>query len=331
MITVMPNQSKVRVAICVCTFRRRRLLREVLLGLSQLTFRKVHAPRITIIVVDNDELASAEEVCRSASLRWPIEYAVESTRGITYARNRAVVESGPVDFVAFIDDDEVPSAEWLDELLYAQGKFSADVVSGPVLPRYEAEIPKWVKAGRFFEGRVCATGSLQNTAATNNVLIGTHVFHDVPGFDHAFAVSGAEDTHFFLRAVRSGYKIVWSQEATVFETISSSRGNIAWILRREYQTGNGWVFCESEIRNRIGHSTIRACKACGHVVIGLGGAAVSSLSLDIAAAVRSLRRLSLGAGMLAGLAGHRFLAYRAAGEQRDRKPAGDAAFRTSKV
>jgi glycosyltransferase involved in cell wall biosynthesis len=325
----MPN-SKTRVAICVCTFRRRTLLRELLLGLGQLTFRKVPTPRITIIVIDNDDLASAEEVCRSVALRWPIEYAVESNRGITYTRNRAIAESGPVDFVAFIDDDEVPSAEWLDELLHAQAKFGADVVSGPVLPRYEPEIPKWVRGGRFFEGRVCATGSLRNTAATNNVLIGTHVFRDVSGFDHAFAVSGAEDTNFFLRTACAGFKIVWSQEATVFETIPPSRGNAAWILRREYQTGNGWVFCEAEMQNGLRRSITRFCKACGHVVIGLVGATVHSLELDKAAAVRSLRRVSLGAGMLAGLAGHRFLAYQATGNDRARL-AGGGTFRISKA
>src|SRR5690242_10519913 len=101
-----------RVAICICTFRRRGLLRELLGGIVQLRFRKVQAPQMQIVLVDNDEQASAEEVCRSASVQWPIKYVVEPQRGITHARNRAIAEVGPVDFIAFIDDDEVPSAQW---------------------------------------------------------------------------------------------------------------------------------------------------------------------------------------------------------------------------
>jgi glycosyltransferase involved in cell wall biosynthesis len=305
----MPKQSEIRVAICICTFRRRALLRELLRGIAQQTFRKAPVPRIEVVVVDNDELASAEEICRSVSLPWPIRYVIEPHHGITYARNRAIATAGSVDFIAFIDDDEVPSAEWLDELLCTQARFAADVVSGPVLPRYSPEIGNWVKAGGFFGSRIIATGTARNTCATNNVLIETRVFHDVPGFDHAYAVSGAEDTNFFLRIVHAGYKIIWSQEATVFESVPADRGSVAWILRREYQTGNGWVFCEAEMNKTLSSRLIRFAKASGHIAIGSAFAIWRALLLDKAVVVHSLRRVSLGAGMLTALAGHRFLAY----------------------
>jgi GT2 family glycosyltransferase len=240
-----------------------------------------------------------------------MRYVVEPRRGITYARNRAITEAGLVDFVAFIDDDEIPSLEWLDELIWAQARFSADVVSGPVVPRFAPDVADWVRSGGFFDARICATGTPRKTCASNNVLVAIDVFRRVPKFDDAFAVSGAEDTDFSLRASRAGYKIVWSQEAAVFEVITAERGNVAWLLRREYQTGNGWVFCEAAMDGRRNRLT-RSLKACGHVVAGSAIAIGAAVLFDTVGVVRGFQRVGLGAGMLAALLGHRFLAYRSA-------------------
>jgi len=306
----MGGLSQVRVAICISTFRRQKLVRELLQGIGKLTFCKVPAPELRVIVVDTpDESGNAREACETTSLPWPVRYVVEPRRGLTYARNRAVAESGAVDFVAFIDDDEIPSAEWLDELLWTQAEFKADVVAGPVFPRYAPEVAGWIRAGDFFTSLPRATGTRCRSCATHNALAGTQVFTKVPSFDDSFALSGAEDTDFFLRVARAGYKIVWSQEAMVFEYVSAARGTVAWILRREYQTGNGWVFCEAVLDGRLRTRLLRFCKACGHIVIGLATAVWRSFLLDGAAVLRSLRRVSLGVGMLAAHAGHKFLAY----------------------
>lgn len=299
-----------RVAVCVCTCERLELLRELLRGIAGLRFHKVEEPEITVVVVDNGERASAKEVCGAVKMPWPTRYVVEPRRGITYTRNRAIVESGAVDFIAFIDDDEIPDSLWLDELLWTQSEFDADVVSGLVLPKYGSEIPDWVKRGRFFDPPIFATGASRNTCACNNVLIRTHVLKRVPRFDDAFAVSGGEDTSFFLQVKKSGYRIVSSQEAVVFESVPRKRANVFWILRREFQTGNGWVFCEAGIDGRLRIRVARFFRACGHVVIGSAKAALGTLRFDRVAVVHALQRVWRGAGMLAALAGHRFLAYR---------------------
>ncbi|MGP0018984.1 MAG: glycosyltransferase family 2 protein [Candidatus Sulfotelmatobacter sp.] len=306
----MPNFANIRVAVCICTFRRQKLLRETLRGLAKLTFRKVSAPELEIVVVDTpDDSGSAREICETACLPWPIKYVVEPRRGLTYARNRAIAEASTADFVALIDDDEVPSAQWLDEHLWAQAEFSADVVSGPALPKYAPEVANWVKDGGFFDRQVVATGTTRRACPTNNVMVGRHVFERVPKFDDAFALSGAEDTDFFLRVSTAGYKIVWSQEAAVFESVSAKRGTVVWILRREYQTGNGWIFAEAALDNRLRSWIFRFSKAWGHVLIGSANAIWRSAFLDRAAVIRYLRRASLGMGMLTALVGHRFLAY----------------------
>ena len=69
---------------------------------------------------------------------WQLVYAVEPRRGIPFGRNTAVRTAGDVDFVAFLDDDETADPAWLVELLRVQRTTGADVVTGTVLPVFEA-------------------------------------------------------------------------------------------------------------------------------------------------------------------------------------------------
>ena len=306
MLTKKPNPM--RIAICIGTYKRPELLRELLVGISQLTFCREPTPQIEIIVVDNDPLRSAQPVCASVELSWPLKYFVEERRGITQVRNRAVAEAGAAGSIAFLDDDEVPAPRWLEELLSAQHRYHADVVAGPVLPRFAPGVPEWAKSSRLFHRPSFSTGQSLNICSTNNALVRTEVFFRVPTFDDRFNLSGGEDTHFFLRVRRAGYAIVWSQEAIVFESIARERASFLWLLRRGYQYGNTWSCCELSLDNRLRVRAARLLKGLAHVVKGVALTAVSVFE-GKAALARSLQVVCLGLGMLTGLAGHKFLAY----------------------
>lgn len=305
-------QMPARICVCIVTYKRRDLLCRLLFGMSALTFQKVPMPEIAVVVVDNDASRSAEKVCHEARLRWPVKYAVETLRGIAQARNRAIREAGDTDFIVFIDDDEFPTAAWLDELLWTRARFAADVVCGPVLPSFAADVPDWVKLGGFFDRSVRDLGSRPEECRSGNVLIRSNVFADVTAFDERFGLTGGEDTEFFLRVHRAGYKIVSSAEACVYEAVPISRANLKSVLRRAYQSGNSWVLCESSFDRRISTRIVRAAKACGWIAVGAASVCVSPL-FGMAAIARSLRNIWLGAGMLTGLAGQSYQAYESAG------------------
>ena len=101
-------------AICITTFRRRELLRELLDGISRLSFVRMPRPDILVVIVDNDAARGAADICDSIALPWPAKYVVEPRRGIAQARNRAIREAEDPDFLAFLDDDEAPTPQWLD-------------------------------------------------------------------------------------------------------------------------------------------------------------------------------------------------------------------------
>jgi len=126
-----------------------------------------------VVVVDNDSQASARTTCetwRQAS-GWALEYVIEMRRGIPFARNTAFDHAGSADWVAFLDDDEEASTEWLDQLLAVQSRYDADVVTGPVVPQFEKRVPSWVIDGRFFERPRHETGEQLPVAFSGNVLI----------------------------------------------------------------------------------------------------------------------------------------------------------------
>src|SRR5436190_13333040 len=143
-----PPKSE-HISICVCTFQRPELLAELLRALlDQITNSEF---RYSIIVVDNDRLESGRptvEQFRKGAAHI-LEYSVEPEQSIALARNRAVAQATG-DYIAFVDDDETPSEDWLYQLYLALMRSDSDGVLGPVKPCFASPPPAWIlKAGIF--------------------------------------------------------------------------------------------------------------------------------------------------------------------------------------
>jgi hypothetical protein len=136
------------------------------------------------------------------------------------------------------------------------------------------------------------------------------VFDRVGDFDDRFQLTGGEDVHFFTRVRLAGFNIVWSGDAIVNETISSDRANLGSVLRRAYRGGNCYTLVETSLDDRVFLRFVRLFKACGRIAQGSVSACVSLFTGRLAALVRALGRICSGVGMLAGLAGFRYEAYK---------------------
>lgn len=298
-----------KVALCVCTYRRPAGLRRLLAAVAALRTDRVGV--LEVVVVDNDPDGSARAVVDSlGEMPFVVHYAHERHRGISHARNRAVAEAADADWVAFLDDDEEPEPEWLDELLRVQAAHAADVVAGPVPPKYEAPAPRWVLRGRFHEAPRRPTGSPLPYADTGNVLVRASLFRDFPApFAPSLALAGGEDTHFFLRVARAGHRIVWADAAVAWEWVPPSRVRLPWLLRRAFRRGNTWALLERELDPSWRVLALRVARGGGRIV---RGAVLLPLSLlrGRHAVVETLRGMCFGAGSLAGVAGYRYDEYR---------------------
>lgn len=301
------------VSICIATYQRPEGLKRLMAGIDRLVFTQLPLPTIEVIVVDNDPARSAQTFCEGlkSNFQWNLKYFSEPQRGISYVRNKAVVEVSPAaDLVAFIDDDEVPEPDWLEQLLTVLQAEQADVVAGPALPFFPMpDVPKWVIKGRFFEPLRYPTGQQIKFAGAGNVLVRAGVLRAMGKiFDERFALTGGEDSHFFMRVDRAGYKLVWADNAIVYEWIPTSRMNINWILRRGYRCHSSYSLSEKELDPWAKVVLKRLATGGGRIAIGLV-TLLPSLFLSRDRFVTALLQICRGAGTVSGLAGRSYEEY----------------------
>jgi GT2 family glycosyltransferase len=298
-----------RLTISIATCKRPQPLSQLLDGIAKQKFTRSPQPEIRVVVIDNDAAGSAREVCREHPLPWPLTHIVEPKRGIASARNRGLRNAQDADWVALIDDDEVPDPAWLDELLWAQVTFGADVVTGPVIPEYGRGVHGWAIKGRFFERHIYPSGERLTWCASNNTLIRRRVLETVGKFDEGFALTGGEDLHYFMRTHRAGFRIIFSAPAIVREAIGIDRANVKDILLRAYRCGNSNALVERAIDRRGRSLAIRLTKGILRTIRGVLCAPLYAL-IGRAGLVHALRDSFAGAGMLAALIGVKYEPYR---------------------
>jgi glycosyltransferase involved in cell wall biosynthesis len=230
--------EKTKVSIVLSTFYRNNALREAIL--SCLDQRTVDGEPFEILIVDNSPERTAEPVVDAMDAGGvPLRYFHEPRPGISHARNRCIAEARG-DFIAMIDDDEVAAPDWLFNLMRTQSTFDADVVFGPVHPRFDSPPPE---DGDFLTAFYTyslplTTGSKVGVRATNNALVRRSAISDLgKPFDTELGLTGGEDTLFFSKLKANDARFIWSAEAIVKETIPTDRLNRSKIWHRAFQRG----------------------------------------------------------------------------------------------
>ena len=309
---VEPQQPRLSVAIAAPTVDRPDGLRRLLDGISKLTFVRVPEPEITVVIIDNGptpEAAPIVDAYRSL-LRWPIVYHHEPRRGLVHARN-AQLETAPAsaEWLAMIDDDEVPVPEWLDSLLAVAIANKADFVAGPVVPAFVETPPDWAVPSRFFEAGPFTDGAPITYLYTGNALVSLKAVRAAGWrFEMAFNHSGGEDEHFFARALQTGLKAVAAADATVVETIPPSRTTTRWVLRRYFRMGTTVTAVDRLKDPSLPTAARRVAKGCALILIGLLKMIVA-LATGRVMLMKGLSDIARGAGSIAAIFGVRFSEY----------------------
>ena len=226
------------VAVCICTFKRPASLNRLLEELARQ--ETGGAFTFSIVVADNDREQSGRPVVKAFGASAPIStvYCVEPEQNIARARNKAL-ENATGDYIAFIDDDEFPTPEWLANLLKACLAHGVDGVLGPVKAHFEQTPPAWATKGRFFERQQHETGYRIDLkeARTGNVLFDRRILSGEPEIFRPQFGTGGEDVDFFRRMMEKGRVFAWCNEAPVFETVPPRRCTRGYLVRRALLRG----------------------------------------------------------------------------------------------
>jgi len=255
-----PAVSRPHISVCVCTFKRPNMLQRLLEKLVEQDTNGLFS--FSLVVVDNDRAESAREVVEAfaSAAQFGVGYFVEPRQGFALARNLAV-EQARGDFVAFIDDDEFASRQWLLNLFNTCMAYNAAGVLGPVKPYFPHPPPDWLVKGKFTERAAYQTGYILDwrQSRTGNVLFKKEI---VEGEQESFRAqfrTGGEDVDFFQRMMRKGHVFVWCNEADVFEEVPPDRCTRTYHLRRALLRGKNTFEREGGRLDSVGKSVLAMC------------------------------------------------------------------------
>jgi succinoglycan biosynthesis protein ExoM len=270
------------------------------------------------VVVDNRPDGRAQAVCDQAQARLPgpLYFTKEQERGISFARNRAIGTAlgYGADFIAFIDDDDLPRPDWLARLVDRQRLTGADLVHGIWQVPDHLSIPRSLRGIEFLKApdfdQTNRWGCLIG-AATCNVLISRkameHLGQAGPIFRPEFALTGAGDTDFFIRVRAAGFNMAIARESVVFRDWTAERLTWRGVLRRAFRIGS------TSMQLHRAHMSASDCdrrRRKAHREMREQIAALPRSLLKPKSLAKRLSRIALSLGVLHAHTGRRYRYYR---------------------
>jgi len=217
------------VTVVVCTRDRTDDLELCLNSLVNLDY-----PHLDLLVIDNAPTSNATEQFIKNKYR-QIRYVLEARPGLSWARNRGIIEAKG-EIIAYTDDDVVVDPGWVKSLaqVFAEEP-QVMAVTGLVVP-YELETEAQVlfeKNGGFGRGfetkryQISHGKKLPWSFISTPWIVGTganmafrrslfaHIGYFDPALGAGTVTNGGEDLEIFFRTVKEGHLLVYEPSALV--------------------------------------------------------------------------------------------------------------------
>ena len=229
-----------KISVCIPTYKRPLLLEKLILSIVENGIDALLIKDLNIIVVDNDSDKSAEAITNELKQKFFNKYELEyyncPVKGLSKVRNelfKYALENHP-DYIVCIDDDEYPVTEWLNELVKTISVNNGDIVMGPVVPEFEAQVLPYLS--HYFNYRDIKDNERLYYFASGNFIIDSKFLlkHDLH-FDDRFNTTGAEDSYFGVIALKHGARIFGASRAISYELISKKKGTLEWLIKRRFR------------------------------------------------------------------------------------------------
>ncbi|MGO8735044.1 MAG: glycosyltransferase [Terriglobia bacterium] len=238
------------ITVILCTFNRATSLSKALgsVACSELP----ESVEWEVLVVDNNSSDQTREVIEEYRRRFPcrFRYLFEPQQGLSSARNAGIREARG-DVLAFLDDDVMVEAEWLNNLTAClhDGKWAG--AGGRILPEETFSPPRWLAmeppyymggaliAHFDFGDKPCDLGCPPHGT---NMAYRKEMFEKYGGFRTDLGRCGSntmsnEDTEFGHRLMRAGERLRYEPAAIVYHPVREDRLKKGYFLAWYFDWG----------------------------------------------------------------------------------------------
>jgi len=210
---------------------------------SVLAQRAVDFAALEIVVVDNDQVPSAQATIEALAegAACCLHYVHEPRAGVANARNAGMAKASGA-LIAFLDDDEEAPEGWLAALLAAQVRYDADVVFGPVRARAPDNVAEHRDYLERFFSRLgpAQAGVIDHYYGCGDSLLRRAALPDpVSPFAAERNQIGGEDDMLFGQMQAAGAIFAWEPAAWVWEDPVPDRLTLDYTLARAFAYGQG--------------------------------------------------------------------------------------------
>jgi glycosyltransferase involved in cell wall biosynthesis len=236
-----------RASIVICTHDRG----DVVASAVEPALAQAQAAGGEVIVVDNASTDDTPAILAALARRLggPLRIVSEPQLGLSAARNRGLAEArGAV--VAYLDDDAVPHAGWLDALLRPYADPAVACVGGRIVLRFPGPPPRWLSPDLYSQLSAFDLGDepRQVRYGKANYPYGANISFRVEraralgGFSTTVGPRGRhqlvhDETDLCYRLEHAGGVIRYAPDAVVDHCVLTERLTPQWMLERAWTGG----------------------------------------------------------------------------------------------
>jgi glycosyltransferase involved in cell wall biosynthesis len=224
----------VKITVILCTYNRCQRLSKALQSVA--TSRLSESVAWEVLVVDNNSSDRTPDVVKEFAGRYSgrFRYLFEPQPGKSYALNAGIRDAAG-EILAFMDDDVVVEATWLENLTkpFRDGDWMG--TGGRILPDWTREPPRWLQlVGRYALAPLAVfdlgptAGQLDEPPFGTNMAFRKGMFAKYGGFrtdlgPHPTSQIRSEDTEFGRRLLAGGERLWYEPSAVVYHPVAEER------------------------------------------------------------------------------------------------------------
>lgn len=245
--TVMQGRTDRETTVVIPTYGAGDHLIHVLQGLAAQQYRDF----VTVVVDNNERPKWADRLPKEG---FDVDVISEPRNGLQHARNAGVCIARGI-YVAFLDDDGIPTPQWLGNLVEGTKRYGAMAAGGQVVLEFGSDPPTWMGTAErsllseliHSEDWPAIRDDMYIVGA--NMCIDRRAFKQLGHFDPHFdrtasSLRSSGELEFTRRIQSNGERVAFVASALVRHQIDSTRLTVRYFLSRSYWQGRSDALLE---------------------------------------------------------------------------------------